>query len=273
MKPKFTVIIPTLNEEKYLPNLLDSLITQHLKNFDVVVVDGSSKDKTVVIANSYKRKLKGMKVIVSKKASLPLQRNMGATSSKGEWLAFIDADSVLMPSFFERVTEYIKENKPQLLTTWMRPDSEVGGDALITLFGNMVLESTLLVKKSVSPGPLTLVSRKAFNKVKGYDEAHEFHEDMDFGLRLKKHNINLSIVKESLFVWSLRRMRKQGSLKVLREMAMAALPILFFNKTYKKWPGYIMGGHMYDKKKRPIKKSTLKNFEKKLKKIVKEAFG
>ena len=50
MAKTYSVIIPTLNEEKFLPNLLESLIVQTDKHFEVIVVDGSSKDKTVAIA-------------------------------------------------------------------------------------------------------------------------------------------------------------------------------------------------------------------------------
>lgn len=271
-KAKFSVIIPTLNEEKFLPLLLSSLAAQTERNFEVIVVDGSSKDKTVAIANTFKRKVPGLKVVVSKTASLPLQRNLGAQKSNGEWLAFIDADSILMPNFFERLNLFIARTNPAVFTTWFSPDSDATGDAVTTLFGNLMLEASILLKRPLSPGPLTIVLRGAYDSVGGYDEEHAFHEDMDFGLRLFKQGIRLSILTETLFIMSFRRMRQQGTMKVMQQYIKSALPVLFFKTTFKNMPGYIMGGQMYGKKKVP-KKSTLRKYEQKLNKLMKELFA
>jgi glycosyltransferase involved in cell wall biosynthesis len=271
-KAKFSVIIPTLNEEKFLPHLLQSLAIQTERNFEVIVVDGSSKDKTVAIANSFKRKVPGLKVVVSKTASLPLQRNLGAQKSSGEWLAFIDADSILMPNFFERLIVFITRTNPAVFTTWFSPDSDVTGDAVTALFGNLMLEASILFKRPLSPGPLTVVLRGAYDSVGGYDEEHAFHEDMDFGLRLFKQGIRLSILKETLFVLSFRRLRQEGMMKVIQQYIKSALPVLFFKTTFKNMPGYIMGGQLYGKKKTP-KKSTLRKYEQKLNKLMKELFA
>jgi glycosyltransferase involved in cell wall biosynthesis len=271
-KAKYSVIIPTLNEEVYLPKLLASLSVQTERNFEVIVVDGSSKDKTVAVANSFKRKVPGLKVIVSKKASLPLQRNLGAQKSSGEWLAFIDADSILMPNFFERLQVFINRTNPAVLTTWFSPDSDVTGDAVTALLGNLMLESAVLIKRPLSPGPLTVVLRGAYDSVGGYDEEHAFHEDMDFGLRLFKQGIRVAIIKETLFIMSFRRMRKQGTLRVIQQYIKSAFPVLLLNKTFKTMPGYIMGGQEYALK-RGKQKPNVRAFEKKLRKFMKELFA
>jgi len=271
-KVKYSVIIPTLNEEKFLPLLLSSLASQTERNFEVIVVDGSSQDKTVAIANTFKRKVPGLKIVVSKIASLPLQRNLGAQKSNGEWLAFIDADSILMPNFFERVSEFIKRTNPALLTTWCSPDSDNTNDAIIALINNLLEEGSVLVKRPFSPGALTVVLRGAYDSVGGYDEEHAFNEDVDFGLRLYKMGITISIIKETLYVWSLRRLRKQGTSKVILQYIKAALPVFFFSKPFKNMPGYIMGGQLYGKKKAP-KKSVLRKYEQKLNKLMKELFA
>src|SRR3989344_1520147 len=110
--PMFSVIIPTLNEEKFLPKLLTSLVDQANRDFEVIVVDGKSRDKTVAVAKTFIKKLPKLKIIISKKASLPLQRNIGARAAHGEWFIFVDADGVLMPYFIERVQQFIFKQKP-----------------------------------------------------------------------------------------------------------------------------------------------------------------
>ena len=66
MKRNFSVIIPTLNEERYLQKLLQDLTKQQDKNFEVVIVDGNSEDNTQGVAQDFEDKLV-IKVIFSKK--------------------------------------------------------------------------------------------------------------------------------------------------------------------------------------------------------------
>lgn len=271
-KPMFSVVIPTLNEEQFLPNLLESLTTQTCKDFDVTVVDGSSKDKTVVRATSFAKQLPNLRVLVSKKASLPLQRNMGARASKGKWLCFLDADGVLTPYFIERAKWFIKDHDARLMTTWFKPDSENPKDAVYTLFGNIVLEGSLIFKRPLPPGPLTVVRRDVYEKVGGYDETHAFHEDVDFGLRLAKIGVRLDVLRESLCVWSFRRFRKEGTFKVINQYILSVLPVLLFNTSFKRMPGYIMGGQLYMKKKKKLSRSAFRRLNKAITTFMKELF-
>jgi len=269
--PLFTIIIPTLNEEKYLPHLLDSLTSQTIDDFEIIVADGSSRDKTVERAQEYSQKLPNLRIVKSTHASLPLQRNLGAANALGEWYVFIDADTILLPYCLERMRLFIHKNRPQVFTTLYRPDSEVAGDAMITLFGNIMLEGSIVFKRPLTPGPLTVVHRKIFHEIGGYDEHHAYHEDVDFGLRIFHHGVKLQILRETLWVWSLRRLRSQGTLKVVQQYFVSYIPVLLFKRSMNFMPGYVMGGHMYDNKKR-IKQTTLKRYELKLKQLLKEYF-
>jgi glycosyltransferase involved in cell wall biosynthesis len=266
-----SIVIPALNEEKFLPNLLESLATQTNRDFEVVVVDGSSKDKTVEIARSFAPKLPKLKVIVSPKASLPLQRNLGAKETTGEWLLFIDADSTLFPHCIERLYEYISRSRPAFFTTWMRPDSDIPGDAMIALLGNLMLQFAYVLHRPMAPGPLAVIRRDVFDEVGGYNESHAFHEDVEISQRLSKHKIPFSIIPETLYIWSLRRLRKQGTLRVVQQYLLSAVPVLI-QMPMKYMPGYTMGGQLYTKKKKAIKKSMLKQYEAKLKNLMKEIF-
>jgi len=247
---KISIVIPTLNEEKFLPNLLASLTKQTKKDFEVVVVDGSSKDKTVELAHSFGSQLSGFQVCVSEKAGLPLQRNLGAKTTKGEWLVFVDADSTLLPYFIERLECFIGEYDPQLFTTWCRPDSEVSGDALFTLLTNLFVESSIVFHRPIAPGPLAAVRRDVFELVGGYNEALTFGEDYDLTRRIATQGIALQILRETLYVLSLRRVRKEGKLRFIRLYAKASLLVLLTRRNLDNVPSYIMGGHFYETDKK-----------------------
>ena len=74
-----SIIIPTLNEEKYLPKLLDSIVKQSYKDYEIIIADNNSKDKTRSIARSYGCRLT--------KGGMPaVARNNGAKIARGKLL-------------------------------------------------------------------------------------------------------------------------------------------------------------------------------------------
>jgi glycosyltransferase involved in cell wall biosynthesis len=267
-----SIIIPTLNEEKFLPHLLDSLVSQTVKDFEVIVVDGSSKDKTVELAKSFRSKLPKLDVIVSKKASLPLQRNLGAKIARGEWLVFADADDVFMPYFIDRIEHFIKKTSPDWFTTWCVPDSDSSSDAIMTLFANVYWESTVLIKRPVAPGPLNCIGARLFHSVGGYNEEQEFNEDVELGLHLDRVGVKLTFLREALYVWSMRRIRRENKIKVMNQYIVSMIPILLFKRPFKVMPGYVMGGHAYTKKQKSYMATFIKKYEKSIKNFAKELF-
>lgn len=269
---RYSVIIPTYNEEAFLPHLLESLITQSEQSFDVCVVDGKSSDKTVRIAKSFQAKLPGLRVIESQVAGLPLQRNIGARATKGDVLVFIDADSILLPYFFDRITEFMEKNNPALFTTWFRPDTESNADAMVTLLLNLVIEGSIRFHRPVAPGPLTCVKRTIYDKVGGYDDSLKWGEDYDFTKRVCKMGNQLSILRETLYIYSLRRFRHERKIKLAQMYAKAIFSVLFTNQTPRYIPGYIMGGHLYGKKAKQVGNATLRSFEARLRNLLRELF-
>jgi len=251
---KFSVIIPTLNEELFLPKLLDSLTKQTVKDFEVIVVDGRSEDKTVALARDFFTLLPRLTIVTDQERNLPLQRNVGAQKARGDWFIFADADAVFVPWFISRIDQFIQEEHPKLFTTWFYPDSHVGSDALLTLLGNMMIESSNILHRSLTPGPLTIVTREGFSSIGGYNESLRFGEDYDFGQRLVATGFELMILRETLCMFSLRRFRRQGKLKMLNKYLMFAFRTLLTKKPPKDVSDYIMGGHLYrrDKKSKEI---------------------
>jgi glycosyltransferase involved in cell wall biosynthesis len=267
----YSIIIPTLNEEKFLPNLLISLAAQTRRDFEVIVVDGASKDDTVAVAQEFKRKLSRLTVLVTEGPGVSRQRNVGARNSSGEWLVFVDADSVLLPTFIERISEYIRTEHPKIFTTWTRPDSKKPGDANIALLANMIYEMSIILHRPLAPGPLTVVLRSVFTAVGGYDETRAFNEDVDLSMRLHKKGFFLTVIPETLYIWSMRRLRKEGRLKLLQQYLMSGLPYLFFKYPVRFIPGYLTGGHVYEKKKR-TQRTVLKRYDARLKALMKVLF-
>ncbi len=267
----YSVIIPTLNEEKFLPKLLSSLAAQTRRDFEVIVVDGASRDKTIVAAQSFKNKLPKLTVLSLEQPNISKQRNAGAGVATGSWLLFIDADSVVLPYALERADRFIQEKKPGLFTTWFRSDSEKPSDGLITLLFGMFIEAAILFHRPTTQGTFMAVKKQAFQAIHGFDEQHLFGEDHDLVTRLTKKGITLHILRETLYVYSFRRLRYQKTLKTLQSYAKSVFSVLLTNKTPRSMPGYIMGGAPYSEKKKR-QPSAARQFNRKFRAFIRDVF-
>ena len=100
---KVSVVVPARNEEKALPELLDSLLVQSLPPDEIIVADGGSTDRTVELASSYAGR--GVKVLILGPAYPGRGRNAGVGAARNEWLAFIDAGCEADPRWLEALAD------------------------------------------------------------------------------------------------------------------------------------------------------------------------
>jgi len=103
--PQISVIVPTLNEEEHIRNLLFSLKNQSFRDFEVIVVDGGSSDKTIEEVKEFD----AMALVRPKMKEFP-SRNEGAKIARGRILLFTGADVIMLPNTLEKVVNEIDEN-------------------------------------------------------------------------------------------------------------------------------------------------------------------
>lgn len=257
--PFFSIIIPTLNEEKYLPRLLTALAGQTYTDFEVIIVDGRSEDKTTEEAKKFSARLKNLRIITSDKRNLPYQRNLGAQNAPGTFFVFFDADVLIPPEFLEGIHYTIISRKCTFVTTWFTTDSKNSSDEMLILVINLAIEMSNVIGKPLSHGPNTIVKREAFFKVNGYKENLKMAEDHDFTMRVCREGYDLVILKEPQSILSLRRFASQGRLKVLYTWWWSALHTLLIGPQTTDLFHYKMGGHVH------VKSSKLKTQNSKLK--------
>ncbi len=104
-----SVIIPVYNDENYVGRLLDSLARQTVKNFETIVIDDESVDRTVEIVNKYTKKLK-LKLLTSGKHNQSYSRNLGIKASKGDILVNLDSDCHVNSTFIEGILDAFKKH-------------------------------------------------------------------------------------------------------------------------------------------------------------------
>jgi len=196
-----SIIIPTLNEEKYLPLLLKSIVEQKFKDYEIIVADAGSNDKTLNIAKKYNCK------IVS--GGLPAKgRNNGAKVARGNLLFFLDADVVLPQGFLKNTVLELKTRKISfgafILTPY--PESKISLLVFNAFYNKQVV---LFEKFSPHAGAAIVVKKSIFKKLNGYNETIKLAEDHDLAKRAKKIT-KFGFLKSTKVFVSDRRFRQDG---------------------------------------------------------------
>ncbi len=209
MKP-LSIIIPTLNEEKYIPFLLESLKNPTF-SLDVIVVDAHSTDATVQVAEARAPGFTGLsslRVVRAPKRGISAQRNYGASLAKHSTLLFLDADVIVPPNALELMMTMFAKSELTIATTYIVPPVPDFRGSLIYSLGAIFQRAMLLRGDAYFAGSCTICTREVFEKVGGYNERLSVGEDIDFSLKAG-HVGPSALLPISLRV-STRRFKKYG---------------------------------------------------------------
>ncbi len=231
MNCKVSFIIPTFNEEKYLPFLLASIKNQEVDfDYEIIVADNYSSDNTVALAQRF-----GAKVVAG---GLPAKgRNEGAKASQGELLFFIDADLIL-PSrnFLKEALEEMEKNNLDGVSFLLWPLSKI--DRPFHFLYNSYIQ--LVQKFWPHPGGAILVKKEAHQKIGGFNEEIKFAEDDYYFQKIKKAGFKIKILNKKILSFS-RRFEKDGRLATYLKYLLAEIYMIFFGPIKKEIFNYSFG--------------------------------
>ena len=273
-KPFFSIILPTLNEEKFLPHLLDDLSKQSFRDFEVILVDGQSEDQTVARAKNFETVLPSLKILTSPKRHVCTQRNLGAKKAKSNWLIFMDADNRL-PSYFLRGVQYRLESENcDIAYTWVYPEKNTPQYRVIASAINLYYDTEVAFSNAPSGlESMIIVKRAIFLKVGGFDQRINLAEGRYLVQSITQVGGVSTIFKDPQYVYSLRRLKRYGTLRTISAVAQSEILALFGlslpqkGLTQKLYP--MLGGQAYDPSY-SVNKKRIPKFLKNVQKILKE---
>lgn len=212
-----SIIIPTLNEEDYLPLLLESIKKQDFKDYEIIVADAGSEDRTKEIAKKY-----GCKVI---SGGLPARgRNEGAKVAKGKTFFFIDADSVILPGFLTELIKRLNQKNLDLASFPVYPQGNIVDKILYWIYNNFAF----LTQKFLAHATQTiLVKKEIHQKIGGFDEEITIGEDHVYaraGARVGKFGFLINVPP---VLTSAHRFNKEGRIKTYLIYIFAGLYMIF----------------------------------------------
>lgn len=198
MAPRISILMPCFNHGAFIGEALDSVRSQTLQDFEIIVVDDGSTDAATVDVLS--RLPSPIRVLKTANQGLPAARNHAAAHAAGAVFCALDADDKLAPTWFEKGMRLLDQRSDvAFVSHWL----ETFGDEHWTWRPDRCDLPSLLARNTVNGA--ALVRRDAFEAVGGYDEAmRDGCEDWDFWLRLVERGFEGTIIPEVLFYYRRR---------------------------------------------------------------------
>ena len=205
-KPKISIVIPAYNEEKYLPKLIRSIKKQKGVSYEIIVADNNSKDKTKEIA----KKLGGRVV----KGGMPAEgRNSGAKFVKGEYILFLDSDTLIKKDFLKDLIREVKKRNADAASGFFLPDNNNKRDHLAYTLASWYYYLLHPIFPAAM-GFYLMVKQDFHKKIGGFDEKIKVAEDHEYARRAKKFG-KIVFLRYPKIIVSNRRVEKEGFGKLI----------------------------------------------------------
>ncbi|OGM11362.1 hypothetical protein A2V80_02400 [Candidatus Woesebacteria bacterium RBG_16_39_8b] len=237
-----SVIIPTYNEENYIGTLLECLKNQTWKDFEIIVADANSKDKTNEIVKKYSSR-------IVKGGHQAFGRNNGARYAKGEILVFMDADLRFNNTFLDDCCQSFESQKLDIACCYFDTSQMSLKMKLVYKLWN---NGKYLKRKSRTPvgeGQCLWIKKSVFKSAGGFNETMNMSEDVDLIHRVVNKKYSFGML-DYRFIPSTRRYEQVGVIRVMLGSFMSGVLQLAGVIRKNKLSEYIYGGWgKYEKKK------------------------
>jgi glycosyltransferase involved in cell wall biosynthesis len=239
---RYSVIIPTKNEAKYIGNTLkvwQALWDQY--QLEVIVSDAGSRDGTSEVVEQwmlqYPDRIKWTQP--EGRQNIAIGRNAGARLAQGDILFHTDADMRLAdPAAFFAAAELVFAQPDQVAATapiWVYPEEADWKDRLYHRMMNGIIHLTFKLKVFLGKGECQLVRRSAFEQIEGYDENLIAGEDCNLFFRLSQIG-KLTFMRDQSVFHSPRRFRQMGYMKVSWVYLREGISLIFLGRSFvKEW--------------------------------------
>lgn len=197
MKKIITIITVCFNSEKTISSTFDSVLMQDYEDFEYIVIDGGSKDKTLSIIQKYEKLFNGkLRYISEKDEGIYDAMNKGIKMSKGDVIGFLYADDKFSKGdVLSKINSIFEEE-----------DCDgVYGDLLFLDNRTMSIPSRKVIAGDYSkkpgwqpPFPTLYLKKEVYDAIGLYNQKYKIAADYDFTIRLTKEDFKLSYIKQFL---------------------------------------------------------------------------
>lgn len=228
-----SIVIPTLNEERYLETTLRAIRNQNFDgSYEIIVSDGGSKDRTIEIAKKYRTK-----IVKSKSKGIGVGRNEGAKKAKGDIIVFIDGDTLLIPNTLSEIVKAFKDDKQLVgVAVPLLPMSSNAVEVIIFLSVNAFVKLNIGRGKGNARvvGACCAYKKSYFDQVGGFNEKIGALEDFDLSEKISLLG-KIKYLEGTIALVSTRRIAKWGKVKSIQKYISLYLKHLLTEKGFEKF--------------------------------------
>ena len=185
--PLISVVMPVYNCERYVAHAVESILAQTLVDFEFVIIDDGSTDKTPEILRRYAARDPRIRLVSRPNRGLVASLNEGLALARGELVARMDADDIAFPQRFERQIAFLRDHPDVVCVGSATLEiDEAGRELVVTAYPlhDEEIQECLLKGCSTLFHPTAMIRREAVISVGGYREEMKHGEDYDLWLRL-----------------------------------------------------------------------------------------
>lgn len=192
--PLVSVVIPAYNAETFIAETLDSVIAQTYSNFEILVVDDGSRDRTGKIVTAYAQRDQRIRLLQQQNAGVAAARNLAIANSIGEFIAPLDADDVWHPENLAKQVRCLVETNAGLTYAWSSDidaaSQPIGGFRASRISGQVY--KTLVCHNFIGNASAAIFRRSCVEQVGGYrsdfqQQGAQGCEDWDLYLRIAEY--------------------------------------------------------------------------------------
>lgn len=114
--PLVSIIVPVYNAEKYLNRCIDSILSQTMTDFELILIDDGSKDNSGRICDEYAEKDARVRVFHKPNGGVSSARNLGLDNAKGKWITFVDADDRCSCDYLEHLLSKVDDDTDLIIS-------------------------------------------------------------------------------------------------------------------------------------------------------------
>jgi glycosyltransferase involved in cell wall biosynthesis len=194
-----SIVVPTYNASRFMPNLLDSIFNQAVTDMEVIIVDDCSTDDTVEVVSKHP-----VRVIRMEKNGGPARaRNRGVQEAKGDIIFFLDSDVVVLDGTIQEVKNYFEKNPSASCIIGICSTEPLNSGfvpAYMAMFEYIHLIGQKYDKVSVFAPRCGAIKKDLFLGVGGYDEGYKGADVEDFELARRINKTDSIILNPRLVV-------------------------------------------------------------------------
>lgn len=207
MEDKVSVIIPTYNRSKWLPEAIESVLIQTYRNIEIIVVNDGSTDNTEQVLEPYRDKIR---YIYKENGGPGSAVNMGIAASSGKYIARLDDDDLFLPRKVEYQVRMFQENPELGLVASdhhiMNPEGRIAFTRPVPDFSRHGAFLSLL-QHCIFSQPTVMVSKECYKKVGPYKNTYA--QDYDMWIRIARHH-PLGVIHKPLAVYRRHQANRSG---------------------------------------------------------------